>query len=518
MPGTRLPAQEEEMSRKLTGLFILVALVSVGCSDDTTNKDAAPPAQDSALAEAGSDKGALEAGADANPSELGVDKGGDQAPQPDSGGPSTWAVAAGGNKDDSGYEIAQDSAGNIYLTGVFTGTANFGSDTLTSKGKDDIFVAKLNKSGKFLWAVAAGGSGGDVGADILVDSSGIITVTGFFQATASFGSLSLTAKGSNDVFVAQLNNSGKFLWVSQAGAKNGSTLGLCLAMDGAGNSALTGYFSGTAKFGATTLTAKGNNDAFVARLDNTGKFLWATSAGGTDYAHGAAVAIDGAGHIYITGDFSGKTNFGTKSLTAQGGSDAFIAKLDTNGTFLWAAQMGSADTLGDKGMSIAVDGAGNSMITGTFSGTASFGKSSLTAKGGKDVFVAQMDKNCNLLWAVAAGGTDTDSSNSLVMDNAGNGYLTGRFKGTMRFEAISRTSKGDYDIFVTKVDKTGKFLWATSTGDSQVDTGYDLAVDSAGACTLTGFISGTVSFGTTLLTAKGGRDVFVARLDSSGKF
>ena len=175
-----------------------------------------------------------------------------------------WAVQAGGSSTDIGNSIAVDSSGNCYVTGYFNGTASFGATNLTSSGSDDIFVAKLNTSGAWQWAVQAGGVSADQGNSIAVDSSGNCYVTGYFSGTVSFGATNLTSSGGIDIFVAKLNTSGAWQWAVQAGGALTDT-GNSIAVDSSGNCYITGRFSGTVSFGATNLTSSGGIDIFVAK-------------------------------------------------------------------------------------------------------------------------------------------------------------------------------------------------------------------------------------------------------------
>jgi hypothetical protein len=120
----------------------------------------------------------------------------------------SWAISAGGTGSSSGFGASVDSAGNSYVTGKILATAIFGSTALTSKGSGDIFVAKLDSNGKWLWATSAGGTDVDRGFGISVDSASNSNVTGSFQGTADFGSTSLTAKGPSDVFVWRVGKGG----------------------------------------------------------------------------------------------------------------------------------------------------------------------------------------------------------------------------------------------------------------------------------------------------------------------
>ena len=111
-----------------------------------------------------------------------------------------WAVRAGGTDYEESISIATDSQGNQYITGMFDEIATFGSHTLTTSGGGDIFVAKLDASGNWLWAVRAGGTENDWGLFITVDGADNAYVTGYFQNTATFGNHTLTTNSRVAVF------------------------------------------------------------------------------------------------------------------------------------------------------------------------------------------------------------------------------------------------------------------------------------------------------------------------------
>ena len=360
-----------------------------------------------------------------------------------------WAKKAGGSNADQGHSIVTDSSGNSYVTGYFRETASFGSTTLESSGDADIFVAKLDSSGNWLWARQAGGTSNDYGYSIAIDSSGNSYVTGYFYGTASFGDSTLTNSGNQDIFVAKLDSSGNWLWAKKAGGTS-TDRGLSIAIDSSGNSYVIGYFYETAYFGGSTLTNSGNQDIFVAKLDNNGNWLWAKKAGGGITDYGNSIAIDSSGNSYITGYFQGTASFGKTTLTSGGDDDIFVAKLGSDGTWQWAKQAGG--TSDDRGQSIATDSSGNSYVTGYFTGTATFGNTTLTSSGGYDIFLAKLDNNGNWLWVQRAGGTSDDRGNSIAIYSSGNTFLTGYFKETAYFGSISLTSNNNnQDIFIAKV-------------------------------------------------------------------
>jgi hypothetical protein len=146
-------------------------------------------------------------------------------------------------------------------------------------------------------------------------------------------------------------------------------------------------------------------------------WLWANSAGGSDNDDCSATALDSQGNIYVTGNFYGTVKFGPYRQDASGESDIFVAKLDPAGNWLWAVRAGGTNT--DKSNSIAVDQAGNAYLTGSFRGTASFGPYTLATYDVEQIFVAKIDFTGHWVWAVQAGGIDWDSGYGIVVDQAG---------------------------------------------------------------------------------------------------
>ena len=221
-----------------------------------------------------------------------------------------WAKRAGGIvSGDAGTSTAVDGVGNIYLTGIFQGSATLGlgeanETVLISASGEDMFVAQYNSSGALQWAKRAGGIGSDRGLSIAVNGLGNIFLTGLFNGSATFGlgeanQTTLTSGGGNDIFLAQYDSSGALQWARRAGG-SGTDQGVGIAADGLGNVYVTGFFFGSAIFGQgqasqTTLTSAGDRDMFVAKYDFIGTLLWAKRSGGTGADRGFAIATDGVG-------------------------------------------------------------------------------------------------------------------------------------------------------------------------------------------------------------------------------
>ncbi len=448
-----------------------------------------------------------------------------------------WAKQIGGTEQDDSSALALDGAGNVYTTGYFQGTVDFdpGLNTfnLTSMGNFDIFVSKLDADGNFVWAKQMGGTDFGQGYALALDGEGNVYTTGYFQGTVDFdpgpGTFNLISAGNLDIFVSKLDANGNFVWAKRMGG-TGFDVGFDLALDGEGNVFTTGSFRDTVDFdpGPDTfnLTSAGDISIFISKLDAGGNFVWAKQMGGTDYNVGLAFALDGAGNVYTTGSFEGTADFDpgpeTFTLTSAGSRDIFIAKLDAGGNLVWAKQMGG--TSFDQVYALALDGAGNVFTTGRFAGTADFdpgpGAFNLTSAVSADIFVSKLDANGNFVWAKQMGGTAFDVGLGLALDGEDNVYTTGYFRGTADFDPgpetfILASARSD-DVSVSKLDAEGNFVWARSLGGTDGDVGYALALDGGSNVYITGSFKEIVDFdpgpGTFNLTSAGEGDIFILKL------
>ncbi len=398
----------------------------------------------------------------------------------DQGGRFIWAKSIGGLAYESGEAITVDQSGNIYTTGVFEKTVDFDPNTgiynLTSSGDYDIFIQKLDASGKLCWAKSMGGNDSDRGAAIALDSSGNIYTIGNFYGTVDFdpnmGVYNLTAEGfgfgGTDIFIQKLDSEGNFVWAKSMGSSLWES-GNGIAVDKAGNVYTTGRFGGDVDFdpnvGILYVTTSGEYDAFILKLDTNGNFVWVRSIGAIENDEGRSIAVSDSGHVYTIGLFSEKVDFDpgfdTTYLDAQNGGSIFIQKLDTDGNFLWAKNIGGAGP--DIGFSIAVDSAGGVYSIGGYEDTADFdpndGVNHLTSQGESDIFIHKLDAGGNFCWVKSIGGTNRDLGYSIAVDNLGKVYATGYFDGRVDFDPNignhHLTTVGDEDIFVLKLNALG---------------------------------------------------------------
>jgi hypothetical protein len=397
---------------------------------------------------------------------------------------------------------------------------------------------------------------GDTGTAITLDGSGNFYVAGSFSGTQDFdpgaGTFNLTASKCGSSFVAKYTANGSFLWARAFNPSSGSDHIASIAVDSAGNVYTTGEFCGTVDFdpgtGTVNLTSAGTGgNAFVSKLNASGNYVWAVSMAGSPScgtSSGAGIAVDSAGNVYTTGQFSGTVDFnpgaGTANLsTGSTGGDAYVSKLDTSGHYVWAVSLGGSSR-GDctAGQGIAVDGSGSVFTVGNLHGTADFdpgaGVASLSSTGSTNAYISKLDTSGHYVWARALVGTNSTSSvhgAGIAVDSLDNVYTTGEFSGTVDFDpgagtaTLSTAGTCISGAWVSKLDSSGHYVWATVQGGASshnTAASYGIALDSAGNVYTTGQFSGTVDFnpgaGTDNKTASGCSDIFISKLSTTGAY
>jgi hypothetical protein len=261
---------------------------------------------------------------------------------------------------------------------------------------------------------------------------------------------------------------------------------------------------------------------------------WTAAAGGTGFDEGMAISTDAGGNVLTTGYFSGTADFdpgaSINNLTTTGGSsEIFVSKLDGAENFLWAISFGGGSS--SSGLAITSDQSGNVYVTGHFKGTVDFdpgpGVYNLTGVN-DDVFICKLNAAGGLIWAKAFGGTGGDAANAIAVDELDNVYVAGGFAATVDFDPsasiYNMTSAGGLDIFISKLDVSGNFVWAKRIGSGPDDAVYGLAIDGSANVYTTGYYAMVVDFdpgpGVSNLTPHGLYDIdaFVSKFDTAGNF
>jgi hypothetical protein len=437
-------------------------------------------------------------------------------------GPNGWACTWGGALEDVGYGVAIGGSNDVYVTGYFKDTVDFdpgaGVCEHTSNGEWDVFLSKFNSDGEFQWAHTWGGLYEDKGFGVATDGSGNAFVTGWFADTVDFNpgpgvdehiSNSDTFVTS-DIFLSKFDSDGEFQWARTWGGIP-SDVGWGVAVDGSGNPYTTGCFYDTADFdpgpGVDEHTPNGSYDIFLSKFDSNGEFQWARTWGG---GFGYGVVTDESGNVYTTGYFYGTVDFnpgpGADEHTSNGNRDIFLSKFDSSGVFQWAHTWGGIAR--DYGIGVAVDCTGNVYNTGN-------------GEGGS--FLSKFDPAGVFQWSRTWGG---DGCTGVAVDGSGNSYVTGVFSYTVDFDPGSgvdeHTSNGWGDIFLSKFNSEGDFQWARTWGGLPFDECSRIAVDGCSNAYITGDFCSIVDFdpgpGVDEHISNGSSDIFLCKFPPDGNW
>jgi len=463
---------------------------------------------------------------------------------------SAIAFAIGGPGADLVRAVVTDAAGNVFVTGEFTGTADFdpsdATHAFTSLGGTDLFLARYSPIGELTWVVRIGDAPDESVTALAIDNAGNLVLGGSFVGTVDFdpeaGVTTATSNGGRDGFVASYTPAGAFRWVRTVGGPADDAV-LDVAAQAGGVIFASGTFSGTAVVDpaqSLAVTSAGGVDGFLASWSPTGTARWAFSVGGPGDDAASAVAAGAGGSVYLGGAFTGTADFGpgteTASLTSPGGLDGFLARYSDGGALTWLQGLSGPDNVEVTRGGLAVGTDGAVYAGGTFAGTADFdggsGVAARTSNGLTDGFLVRYEAAGTFGWVVAIGGPNADLIRGVATAPSGDAVITGSFSGTARFDpgagAASLTAiglAGATDAFTAQYGPTGGFRWAVGlgapvAGSESGSFGAAVAVDGNGFVFTGGQFFGAADAdpgsGLVVLTSLGGADGFVVKYTGSG--
>ena len=462
-----------------------------------------------------------------------------------------YSTYLGGDVYDYGGGIAVDFLGNAYITGT-TASSNFplaGAYPSSGPSLSDVFVTKLSPKGTLVYSlILSGRLGYDSGYGIAVDPGGNAYVTGNTQGGFPIVNALQPTPGStpnpmgpnpstgNSAFVTKINPQGSALIYSTYLGGSGNTVGRGIAVDASGNAVVAGFAGvGFPVFNALQSTfAGGTYDAFVTKINAEGSgFVYSTYLGGSGTDGASGVAVDSGGNAYITGTTTGAFPVVSAFQNSYGGgaSDAFVAKLNPQGTALvYSTYLGGSGD--DQGSGIAVDASGNVYVTGYTSGSFPLAAALQSNYGGgpADVFVSEMNaQGAALVYSTYLGGSGSDSGAGIAVDLTGNAYVTGRTSGPTRFGSgfpvkNAVQPQGGNAAFVAEISAHGATLvystYLGGGGSDSGDSGAAIAVDDLGTAYVTGSTNSTTfptanALQSRLGTAQGFGNAFVSVLSAT---
>ncbi|MEO6151506.1 MAG: hypothetical protein ABIP28_15150, partial [Mucilaginibacter sp.] len=371
-----------------------------------------------------------------------------------------------------------------------------GSKKLTSKGNSDIFLAKYDATGKYIWAISMGGDGNEFTNTVAVDNAGSVLIIGQYQGDVNFnpaGSYILSSTASENIFLAKYNSTnGQFIWAKSMGG-NGTSRGHYVTTDRNNNIFITANFTADIDVDPSAAELvlpnnKGNFREFFGKYDSNGNLVWAHPLG---YGEGGGtssipIMIDSnTDDVVISGDFASDFDF---SFTAASGATIntnvkanFLAKYTNGGVYKWVKHLPCTGVA--KCQALQIGQQSDIVIFGDFTNTFFTGTGSLVAKGNKDLFLSTYTSNGTLKQAQSFGGSGaTIQPTYASIDPAGNVITSAAFTGTIDVDnqsaggVISSGGLGKA-IFISKYDASGKSLdYDFFGGQCSSTVGYRMAV------------------------------------------
>lgn len=377
-----------------------------------------------------------------------------------SSGVGQWAKVIGDIGSDYVRGISVDTSGNVYVVGEYNQTVNQTIDlagvTVTARGSWDGYVLKLNSSGIGQWAKAIGSTGYDYARGVSVDASGNVYVVGEYNQTANqtvnLAGLTVTARGSSDGYVLKLNSSGVGQWAKVIG-NNNIDYAYGVDVDSSGNVYVVGNYNRPAgqsiDLAGLTVTALGNHDGYVLKLDSSGVGQWAKVIGSTSYDYARAVSVDASNRIYVVGysiaPVSAVLSLANISKAALGGISGYILKLDGGGVGEWAKVVPAS-------FSSAYATPTGELLVGGVSSALTFMLGDAVIAGNYTEFIAAMSVDDAPVERALSGAAELFWGNS---------FSTGVASVALGDNALA---SGDYSVSL------GRNAAATSTGASAIGT------------------------------------------------
>lgn len=457
-------------------------------------------------------------GAEADPAGVEAPVGQETAAVTTAPGVHLWSKRFGDAHQQWVEDVATDAEGNVVTVGMYGGS-NFdvGNGPLPATSYYyNLYLAKFDGEGNALWSRAIPGINDDdfgfveYKREVATDPAGNILIAGNYYGTPDFGCGPLPL-GLASVFAVKLNANGQCVW--SQGFPGAMVDHPRLAAIGSGGLALAGIFhNGTLNFGGAPLTASGR-DIFLARLDDSGNHVWSKrfeATGGGHFADALGLAADHSGKVLLTGGFSGYASFGASAMRSRGGMDLFIARFNGTGGLMWGRRFGDASN--QVGYDVATDANGDIVITGGFGGVLNIDGHALTARSSSDAFLVKLDSTGHHVWGQRfTGFASVQHGTQVALDSQGNITTSGNYTGHIDLGAGPLDREGVHRRYVARFTSTGQLVWQLDF----VSDGYNLdvrvAVDPAGDALVGGHFAGSTDFHGGTFQTQGDHDIFLGK-------
>lgn len=282
-----------------------------------------------------------------------------------------------------------------------------------------------------------------------------------------------------------------------------------------------GTFNDSIVFGDSVLHCTNQRDAFLCKADTNNIIYWEKHFICNEQIFYFDSYYDSdEGIIFIFGSFYGSIVIDNNTLTSNGPSDMFIAKLDMDGNYLQVLQMGGDQE--DNIICLTKDKEGNIIIGGSYYQSTVIGDSVFNSPSGfgDETFTAKFNYELNFIWAIKGTGHNTDQVNECVTDTESNIYISGYCYEGITFDTIV-LNEPHKDAFIAKISKDGEYLWAKQYGGDSEDCWVyviDMLADDDGNFYIAGQFKEKIIIGDSIFQCDGLFDIYLLSFDSNGNY
>lgn len=373
-----------------------------------------------------------------------------------------WASQCGNppNTTDTKTVLASCEDGSFFMAGEFLDTAQFGTKTIVSAGGTDVFLVKCAEDGEAIWSVRIGGTDYEYIQQIVSDDEGGVLVAGYFYGTTQIGPDIFTSYGSQDLFVAKYDQFGNFIWSIRAGGSMADYLS-GLALNPEQDFFIAGYFYNSITIGDTTVQDARSSDIFTAKFSADADLLWVSSAGGSSSDMVNSAVCDHEGNLLIAGAYYNDITMGDTTMMTTNPVGVYVAIFQPDGQLNQVFQLDG--TYLTTEVYLAAKPSGGFYMAGNFSEQISFGNDIFEAgEFNQDIFIASYDTYCDLQWARHAHSSSSDQVVGIETDAYNNLFITGHYLDTIQFDLISLPYTlccGSREVFIVSYSAYGNVLW-----------------------------------------------------------
>ncbi len=422
-----------------------------------------------------------------------------------------WMQQLGGSGWDLTNGMVADSEDNIYVAGGFHATLKAGGKELESEGKQDIFVASYNKEGSLRWIWNAGGTRLDKITAIAINKKNEIFITGIISGEVKLKNKRVKGDGKK-LFVAHISSRGRCRWINSYPISGSASLYL-LTADSEGEIYAAGVYSDSLKFEDTKLVSKGKKDIVVCSFTSDGELLHAKSFGNQWSESVSALSAHKTGGVYISGNYRDSfilDSLELKSKSTKQTRNGFLACTNSDLRAKWLMPVSSSQRI--KVNALKNHESGELLMAGDYKGTMYYDTLQLTSNGLSDIFIAKLDTTGKPLWMKSYGSKYLDHASSLNINRLGGAMLAGSFNDTLFMDSTELACVSyRSDAFVAQFTPEGVVSWAEVIGGSGTIHCQKSTLDSQGNIYISGSFTGQIKNSEDEWISAGDKDVFVAR-------